>query len=1250
MSATHYEHDLRILRDLQEYLDVRDKPDDDLIELEDLALPGSASWYLKRSTFREWRDGPLYKTLSPASPSYPENLKMLWLNAMPGVGKSVLTSQIINHLEALNLDCCYYFFSLEARSKSTVSGLLRSIAYQMALLNPHVRQKLLRLKESGVQLDNNKEKLIWRKLFVAGIFTCRVDQPQYWIIDALDECRDFDNLLTMLSKIEAVFPLRIFITSRPLPHIKNKMLALGSRVWEHNFGVDDIRHNIRRYIEDGPHSHILSRVSAVRRRDLTEKILDKSEGCFLWVELVMQELEKHGYSTEGVERILDQVPPGMDRLYTRTISEIMETDEEGRKVAEAILSIVVCAIHPLTVAELANALKIHLRINLLEHTIKSSCGNLIYVDKGGHVCLVHQTARDYLLKHGLYEAFKTNSTNAHQSLAIICLEYLRSTQMRPVRMLASPGPSTVRINRRLQSSPFAQYACMHFSDHLRRSSSDDDILLDSVYRFLTTNGLSWVEHVAASDKLSVLVLASQNLRGFLQARAKHKPLIDKKSQCIQRWSIDLIRIVAKFGKHLVRLPQSIYGLIPPLAPRESAIVSQYDSRRGIDILGISNASWDDRLCGISFHGKTATAVACGESTFAVGLNNGAVFIYDNATFQELRSFQHQEAIKILHYSSTGDLLVSAGMRRVKLWNVFEGLNIWEEKTTAEPLALTFTNEDRNIVGITRNNILVVRDTANGRPLKRIVRKYPSGRGINLFQGGDIECASFDVASKMLATVHRGHPIVLSDLDTDEELGQCEPDMGADTFDLDPVEVLEPAMAVEFCPNSDINLLAVVYRDGALATFDPSAQVLVEKVHDFEVEKLSCSPDGRTLAVGDSSGMILLYETETLRLLYRIIHKSNLAIRTIAFSADSKRLIDIRESQCNVWEPPVLMRTEPQETESMSDMLPTHDDNLGTDKDVVEITSIASTACGEFIICGMDNGWVVLYETDTGERMQLLYEHATGSWISQINISIRAIASIGGTNELVVKRYPTENSWTCEGLLHLHYSEPIRQMLFDRIGSRLLVALNGSVIQYDLATDGASRRFHDTPDAMWANDPTNADRIFAIQHNMVTLHSWDDLSALSTLGKADICLMEESQLSVRHVADISGKQDLGIVLSSSGKRIVNTLTLVLDCSSFSTDGDALQAFEPVVLSISTKVEHIIGVQGNKLYFLDKDLWVCSVALGTKGAKCAHHMFIPDEWLKANNRPLLLLTAKGKLVLVKRDEVIVIKRPFTYSTNF
>ncbi|RAR14369.1 WD40/YVTN repeat-like-containing domain [Stemphylium lycopersici] len=1245
-TATRYAHDARMLRDLQEYLGVQDKPEDDLCELEDFALPGSALWFLESGAFREWRDSMMVSRTSQSNTRSPGAFRTLWVNAMPGAGKSTLASQVVSHLESINMDCCYYFFSLDERLKSTVNGLLRSIAFQMALLNPSVRDKLLRLKENGIHFDSTKEKLMWRKLFVGGILTCAIDRPQYWVIDALDECRDLENLVNMFSKLETSFPLNILLTSRPTQQIRTKMGIMGQKVSEYSFGIDDIRHNIKRFVQDGLSQHIIQMDSSPKRqRELVEKILKKSEGCFLWVQLVMEKL-KHALTPEHVELILDDLPPGMDKLYRRTLAEILETDEEGKKLTKAILSIVACAMNPMTVAELANVLKIQLRITLHESAIKPACGNLIYVDKSSRICLVHQTARDYLLNYGLFETFGTNSTNAHNALANLCLEYLKSSQMRPIRMLASPGPSTSRINRRLETSPFAQYACVHFSDHVRRGSSEDDLLLDSIYRFLSANGLSWIEHVAAGGNLRVLIQTSQNLRGFLQARAKYKPLIDQKSQCVQQWSVDLFRIVAKFGRVLLRLPQSIYGLIPPLVPRESPILSQYNRGKGIDIIGISSISWDDRLCSKSFHGKLATAVASGGSTFAVGLQSGMVFVYDHTTFQEICSFQHQEMVKILQYSSSGNMLVSAGLRRAKLWNVSEGVNVWEEKVTAEPLALSFTKEDRSVVGITRNNVLVVRDSTNGRLLKWTARPYSdSGRGgLQLFPGGDITCASLDVSSNMLATAHRGRPVVISELDTNEKIAQCEPDVDPNTTDFD---FLEPAVATEFCP-SDVNLIAVIYRDGGLATYDPGAQcALVETVHDFEVEKLACSPDGRTLAVGDSSGTIMLYETETLRLLYKIIHKSNLAIRAMAFSADSQRLIDIRESQCNVWEPPVLMRTEPQETESMSDAIPTHDENAATEEDLVEISAIAATACGNFVLAGSDDGTVALHRTDTGKKIQQLYEHATGSWISQIATSPQTLASIGGTNELIVKSYHANEQWMCEDLIHVHYQEPIRQLLFNSIGSKILVVFSGSVVHFDLSAGGVSSKCEPTSDEIWANDPTRPSALFGIRNNLITEYTWENFSLLSSLCRRQIPSEDQRPLVVQHAAASAGRKHLAVVFSKGEKWPVTLSTALLDCSTFAEATGSPQLLQLFSHSDDIKAEHIIGIHDGKLYFLDKDLWLCSLTLSAKGANCTHHMFIPDEWLKDNNRPLLLLTAKGELVIVKRDEIAIIKRPFTYS---
>lgn len=97
---------------------------------------------------------------------------MIWIEAEPGAGKSVLAAQVINNLQALNYECSYYFFDSQDRQKSRLSRLLRSLAFQMALLSPSVRQSLLELQQNNIVIQTDDDKYVWRKLFTSCISKC----------------------------------------------------------------------------------------------------------------------------------------------------------------------------------------------------------------------------------------------------------------------------------------------------------------------------------------------------------------------------------------------------------------------------------------------------------------------------------------------------------------------------------------------------------------------------------------------------------------------------------------------------------------------------------------------------------------------------------------------------------------------------------------------------------------------------------------------------------------------------------------------------------------------------------------------------------------------------------------------------------------------------------------------------------------------------------------------------------------------
>ena len=191
------------MRSLSSYLNIIDAPVDDLTAFDEQKLQGSCEWLTKKESYQEWQ----YNDDSP---------KYFWLCGKPAMGKSMLSSHIIQHLEGTSR--CYFFFKHQDHLRSSLAVFLRSMAYQMASSNRSVRQQLLKRQEDDPFIEMDNARSIWRKVF-GVIFKVQYHQPQYWVIDGLDECKaaeahDFGGLFGFLSKIDQDIPLKVFVTSR----------------------------------------------------------------------------------------------------------------------------------------------------------------------------------------------------------------------------------------------------------------------------------------------------------------------------------------------------------------------------------------------------------------------------------------------------------------------------------------------------------------------------------------------------------------------------------------------------------------------------------------------------------------------------------------------------------------------------------------------------------------------------------------------------------------------------------------------------------------------------------------------------------------------------------------------------------------------------------------------------------------------------------------------------------------------------
>jgi len=875
---------------LDSFLDISDAPEDDLMRVEARRMRGSCEWLTEKQTFKKWRDS--------------KDAHMYWISAKPGTGKSVLSGYIVKHLKDSKRDCAFYFFDYSDKPKATISSFLRSMAWQMAVMHARVLRTVLDVSEKDDQLSKADYRSLWRKLFLDGILGVKLEQPQYWVVDALDECASNSELVPLLLKASEMCNVRIVVTSRNKYESHSLMSHSKTKVVSEEILEDNTKQDISLYLE--ANVDCLPSVDE-EAQDMIAKILAKSAGCFLWVILVLQQLRQVHTSAETLQ-VLEDVPSDMDGLYSRILHS-MSKAPDGKLLAKAIFTWIVCSARPLTTEELYCALQLDIKDNIdkIEKSIAACCGQLVYVNQQSRVHMIHQTARDFLLRPGTASEFTIDKETGHQRLATTCIEYLSGDEMKAPRH-RKIGVSNVVKPR----CAFANYACSSLYEHISHVSSADDDFLTTLVNFLSSsNVLSWIEFLVQHSDLRCIIQTGRSFRKYLQRRSRYMFPFGKSVAILDSWATGLVRLVAKFGGNLLNSPTLIFHLIPPFCPLGSAPRMQFAaSTRGIAVAGLSATTWDDCLSTIAHPQEQLTALTCSDKHFAVGLSTGKIAVYHEMTCQEAQTLQHQEPVRILRFARTGKRIASGGMKIVRLWDVTSWQQLWKLDVTQECMSFQFTDEDRILLGALRSNYLMIWDLTTGT----------LGDSANWTQGFEGESAhafrrpitaAICVESSLLAVAYRGQDILLWDIEENAVHKAYGKETGENPGTRQTKNMVTGGLV--FCLDPSASLLATSYPDGDLVLFDTFQGIVKEKTL-ANAQTLASSPDRRTLASADSAGMIQLFDFETLKLHCRI-NLDEHGIKALVFGADSRRLLDIRGSECRAWDPAVLLRQDVDEETS-----------------------------------------------------------------------------------------------------------------------------------------------------------------------------------------------------------------------------------------------------------------------------------------------------------------------------------------------
>lgn len=429
-------------------------------------MEGTCVWFTNHRLFSRWQ--------------HSESSCLLWVSANPGCGKSVLARHLVDSVLPTNdkRATCYFFFKDDFEDQKTVQNALRCLLHQLFLQRPALLiDEILKRSEEDRHLLSSFTGL-WNILVrvagreEAGEIIC--------ILDALDECQGSDQfqlssaLIELYNNEETRFRLKFLLTSRPYSHIQRNFQILKDRQptihlsGENKEESDEISREISIVIK----AKAKEMATRLKLQDEEEDALQKElrlspNRTYLWVYLVFEVI----YNSIGITRSwfrenLRKLPQTVEAAYEKILCKSLDP-ERARK----LLHIVVAAVRPLSLREMAIALNIqkhHVSLAQLDfepedrfgETIRALCGLFVTI-VDSKIYLLHQTAREFLIRETSFDTPNSHNNNnsswiwkhsfgltsSNFILAEICIWYYR--------LVAS-------------NDVFEDYAAMNWAAHFRK--------------------------------------------------------------------------------------------------------------------------------------------------------------------------------------------------------------------------------------------------------------------------------------------------------------------------------------------------------------------------------------------------------------------------------------------------------------------------------------------------------------------------------------------------------------------------------------------------------------------------------------------------------------------------------------------------------------------------------------------------------------------------------------------------------------
>ena len=280
--------------------------------------------------------------------------------------------------------------------------------------------------------------------------------------------------------------------------------------------AEEVARAVEVYIDEKL-SHVDSLEENTLRGQVREVLRQKANGTFLWVALVVQELEKP--ESWDPLQVVEEAPVGLHQLYDRMADQIQRLTKKNSEMCRLLLSIVSVAYRPLHLAELGSLCTLPGPVSTLTkhtRTLVAMCGSFLTI-RDDQVYLIHQSAKDYLSDEARAAVFGPKD-ELHYNIFSRSLKLIFCTLKRDIYGLRAPGYPIDEVTTPA-TDPLAtvRYSCVYWTDHTTLANEVSSLQASGVVvEFLKKKYIYWLEGLSLCGSVGKGIVSMGKLWSLVQ--------------------------------------------------------------------------------------------------------------------------------------------------------------------------------------------------------------------------------------------------------------------------------------------------------------------------------------------------------------------------------------------------------------------------------------------------------------------------------------------------------------------------------------------------------------------------------------------------------------------------------------------------------------------------------------------------------------------------------------------------------------